>query len=305
MSANAGLPAYDKPWLSVSDQLDLLESRGLTVNPRPDAEKFLWHLNYYRFSGYCLAFEESRHKFVEGTTFEDVRASYEFDVSLRDLLTEALEVIEVDCRSVVAYIFGDKGGPFGYTDPNNFRPSFEHDDWLARVREEAERSSELFVDHFRNNYAEFPDLPCWIATEIMSFGALSKLYRGLKDKFQKPIASRYSMQKGDMESALHHLSYVRNVCAHHSRVWDREWAITPRVPHGKSWQPPLVPHRDRLFVTLLLTYRVLKRCSASQKFAVAWRNRVNELMKTPPNVENALIRMGMPADWYKHPFWMS
>jgi abortive infection bacteriophage resistance protein len=304
VSSNSGLPKYTKPWISIKDQVAKLISRGLLVPDPTSAEKFLWHLNYYRFSGYCLAFEDQRHVFSNGTTFEAVKTAYDFDVSLRDLLTEALEVIEVDSRSVVAHIFGDKYGAFGHLDKNNFKPSFDHSIWLTHIRDEADRSSELFVEHFRKNYSGFPDLPCWIASEVMSFGSVSKMYGGLKDQCATPIANRYNMQKSDFESTLHHLSYVRNVCAHHSRLWDRVWAIMPRVPHGKNWQHPLVPHRDRVFVTLLLIYRILKRCSTSGPFAIEWRRRVNDLMKNPPATGRALTQMGMPQEWYKHPYWV-
>lgn len=304
MSSNSRLPKYTKPWISIKDQVEKLISRGLVVPDPTSAEKFLKHLNYYRFSGYCLAFEDKRHSFINGTSFESVKAAYDFDVALRDLLTEALEIIEVDSRSVIAYIFGSKCGAYGHLDQKNFKPTFDHVDWLTHVRDEAKRSSELFVEHFRNNYDGFPDLPCWIGTEVMSFGSISKMYGGMKDQCSTPIANCYGMQKSDFESTLHHLSYVRNVCAHHSRLWDRVWAIMPRVPHGKNWQHPLVPYRDRVFVTLLIIYRILKRCSSVGKFAIEWRRRVNELMKNPPATGRALSQMGMPSDWYKHPYWV-
>ena len=298
------LPAFSKPWLSIEEQLSRLTSRGLTVTDRHNAVKFLNHLNYYRFSGYCLAFEDSRHSFRAGTTFDQIQAAYEFDVLLRDLLTEALEVIEVDVRAAIAQIFGNKCGAFGHVDKSRFRPTFDHTEWTARLHQETERSNELFVVHFKSNYSGFPQLPCWIAMEIISFGGLSKMYQGLSDNYQTPIANRYSMQKGDLESALHHLSYVRNICAHHSRLWDRVWAITPRVPANANWQPPLIPDRTRLYVTLLIVYRILKRCPSHEAFAKAWRKRINELMKNPPATPDALVLMGMPPKWYNHPYWV-
>jgi abortive infection bacteriophage resistance protein len=89
-----------------------LASRGLVVNDRAAAQAFLSHINYYRFGGYCLAFEKQRHVFRDGVTFEQVRASYEFDLALRDLVTEALEVLEVDFRAAIAYDFGQRHGAF-------------------------------------------------------------------------------------------------------------------------------------------------------------------------------------------------
>lgn len=304
VSSGSSLPPYDKPWLPIADQVNRLASRGLVIDDRKAAEAMLWHLNYYRFSGYCLAFETDRHQFREGTTFGQVAAAYQFDVSLRDLLTEALEVIEVDVRASVAHVFGEKAGAYGYLEKKWFRPSFEHSTWIGKVQEEVERSSELFIAHFKASYSQYPNLPFWIATEIMSFGAVSKVFDGLLDTHQKPISHRYNMQKEDFASALHHLTYVRNVSAHHCRLWDRVWGIWPKLPAAKHWHPPLVPDPGRLFVTLLLTYRILKRCSGQQKFAIEWRRRVNALMKQPPETGDALRRMGMPADWYKHPLWV-
>jgi len=273
------------------------------VIDRAAAETFLRHVNYYRFSGYGLAFESSRHTFIQGVCFDDIRMAYVFDVALRDCVTEALEVIEIDIRSNIALIFGQRYGATGHTIRGNFRTQFCFDDWTVKIHEESARSNELFVEHFRQNYLGFPNLPCWIVTEVMSFGALSKMYYGLLDQCQTPIANRYGMQKGDLASALHHLSYVRNVSANHCRLWDRIWAIEPRLPRGQNWQSPLIPDRRRVFASLLLMYRVLKKCSGQESFAVDWRRRINELMKQTPRVQNALDRMGMPKRWYAHPLW--
>ena len=293
---------YSKPWLSVEDQVQLLETRGLKLGDRKEAIQFLRHVNYYRFSGYCLAFQKVSSAF-ENVQFIEIQNAYKFDVALRDVLTEALEVIEIDVRANLALIFGQRYGAYGHTVRANFRTTFKFEEWTSKIHEEADRSKELFVTHFRNQYAGFPNLPCWVVTEIMSFGSLSQMYEGSLDQCQTPIASRYSMQKGDLESALHHLSYVRNVCAHHCRLWDRQWNISPKLPHNQYWLPPLVPRRDRLFVTILLIYRILKRCPLQTGFAIEWRRRINDLLRTPPSAPNALSRMGMPADWFNHPYW--
>jgi len=93
MSSRPSKLAFAKPWLSCLDQVALLQSRGLVIRDPAAAAHFLSHVNYYRFSGYCLAFEQARHHFLPGVTFEQVRASYDFDRVLRDLVTEALELI--------------------------------------------------------------------------------------------------------------------------------------------------------------------------------------------------------------------
>jgi abortive infection bacteriophage resistance protein len=296
-------PSFAKPWLSYADQVQLLLQRGLVVADPTAAEQFLSHLNYYRLSGYCLAFEDSRHQFVAGTTFEQVVEAYQFDLTLRDLVTEALEVIEVDLRAAIAYHFGQKYGAFGHTAPASFFKNFHHGDWLDRLREEAQRSNELFVTHFKNNYSEFPDLPVWIVMEVMSFGGLSRMVSGMDKLDQRALGNRYGFQARVMWKTTHHLTYVRNLCAHHSRLWDRAWAIKPELPAGKNWTVPLLPGNNKLFCTLLLLRQIMKRIPAIATFASEWKDRVETHLGSPPSSADRFNRMGLTANWNQHPVW--
>ncbi len=127
---------------------------------------------------YALAFEPTRHKFYEGTTYRDIANAYAFDVALRDIIAEALEVIEVDFRTTVAHFFAQRVGAFGHLDRANFQQPrgysnsiklFDHTDWLEDLRKEADRSRELFVSKYQQTYDGFTDLPIWIAIEVASF----------------------------------------------------------------------------------------------------------------------------------------
>jgi abortive infection bacteriophage resistance protein len=295
--------SYTKPWLSYQDQVSLLESRGMAIGDVRAAAEFLRHVNYYRFSGFCLAFESSRHQFQDGVTFEQIQAAYYFDLALRDVITEALEVAELDFRAAIAYHLGCEYGAFGHTVPGNFFTQFIHADWLDKLRKEAQRSSELFVDHFKATYREFPDLPVWAITEIMSFGSLSRMCRGMKKRDQKAIASQYGLQPHDWLSWMHHLTYVRNLCAHHCRLWDRVWSIKPKLPRGQVWKPPHLASNNRLFATLLILNVLIGRCSTITAFPAQWRSRVEALIDQSPAVPNTAQLMGLTATWKTHPLW--
>jgi abortive infection bacteriophage resistance protein len=294
---------FTKPWFDYPDQVKVLESRGLALSDPAAAATFLSHVNYYRFSGYCLAFEQSRHQFVKGTTFEQVRQSYEFDLTIRDLLSDSLEIVEVDLRTSVANHFGRKHGAFGHTHSATFYSGFSHAEWLQRLREEATRSSERFVVHFKRNYLEFPDLPIWVATEIMSLGSLSKMYSGMDRADQKAIASRYGLQPMILKSWMHHLLYIRNLCAHHSRLWDRIWSIKPDLPAGNAWGTKELSGNDRLACTLLILYRMLLKCPAIGTFAASWKARVEQVIAAPPAAPKALFHMGMIPPLAANSLW--
>jgi len=147
---------YNKPALSYAQQLDLLAGRGLLMNDRLEAEKFLSQVNYFRFSAYCLSFEKSRHVFKQGVTFEDIRALYEFDRCLRFLIDEALEVIEIYFRSLVAHHLSHTYGFFAQEDPKIFKPNFDHAAWILKIHDEAVRSKEKFIMHYKSKYLGFP-----------------------------------------------------------------------------------------------------------------------------------------------------
>ena len=196
---------YPKKWLSVPEQLQKLQGRGLVIADMAAAADFLSHINYYRFTGYGLVFEQPRHTYLAGTTFEQIRQAYEFDRTLRDLFTESIELIELDLRTALAHTFGETYGPFGHVDPLNFYSRTDHPDGLGKLRAEAKRSRELFIDHYKVTYQEFPDLPIWVATEVMSFGALSRMLEALNKSDLKRIAARYRMQPLTLVSCVHHL----------------------------------------------------------------------------------------------------
>ena len=295
---------YTKQWLSIQDQIEKLKKDGLVIADETAAAHFLRHLNYYRFSGYGLAFERTRNTFASGTTFEQVRQAYEFDRALRDLVYESMEVIELDIRTTVAYTFGETYGAFGQTEPANFYRQFDHKQWHNQLRGETKRSSERFISHFQKTYLEFPNLPIWVITEIMSFGTLSRMIEGMEKKDIKRVAARYKMQPLNFVSCLHHLVYIRNICAHHARLWDRQWAIKPMLPPGNKWSPPLLPGNDRLFASLLIQRTLMQHCTAEQDFVETWHQRVEALITTEaPSCPAPLVQMGLTPDWKEHPAW--
>ena len=299
---------YTKPWLAIADQIPILQGRGLTVADTSAAEKFLRHANYYRFSGYCLAFETARHVFAAGTTFEDIQAAYHFDAELRDLFTESLEVIEVDLRTAVAHHFGKAYGPFGHALTTSFHPRFDfqttHAKWLSRLVEETQRSNELFVKHFKSSYLEHPNLPVWAVTEVMSFGSLSRMIGAMHKADRRSVSDQYGLAPVVLSSLTHQLAYVRNLCAHHSRLWDRDWSIKCDVPNDANWRGPNAVDNSRVLFTLLMMKQVMKRSPYLQEFCDAWSTRLRALIQTKlPKANASLAAMGMSATWFNHPMW--
>lgn len=68
------------------------------------------------------------------------------------------------------------------------------------------------IDKYEGKY------PIWVVMEILSFGAVSKMYQGLSVDDKKDIAKVYHNHKHQyIEQWMESITNLRNKCAHHKR----------------------------------------------------------------------------------------
>jgi len=287
---------YEKPALTIEQQFDLLESRGLLISDRLRATRWLKHVSYYRLSAYLLPFKTGE-VFKPGTTFDQIAGLYIFDRKLRLILLDGIERIEVALRTALTYELAHAHGPFGYADRRNFNPKFDHHYLMSELNQAEIDSRETFVAHFRRKYTCEKNLPIWMASELLSFGCISRLYGACAPAIKRKIANRFSVQDWQFASWLHTLSYVRNVCAHHSRLWNRELAVKPSIPKpSKAW-PYQVPGTERLYCVLA----IVRHCLIVTTPRCQWRERLFALLDNHPEVD--LSAMRFPLQWRTIPPW--
>ena len=305
---------YAKPWKSFDDQLATLHERGLDIGDRDDARRYLECIGYYRLSGYWHAFRERsgdglRDSFKPGSAFRDVVALYVFDQRLRALAFEALERIEVALRVDVSHTLG-KLDPFAHIKPELFDADFsqkiqsngltKHHQWINTHARLVSRSKETFVKHNREKYG-LP-LAVWVACEIWDFGALSTLYSGMRIAEQRAIANRYGLASGRVFATwLRSMNYLRNVCAHYARLWNRNIVDQPSLEAADTL-PWLGRFKDsgharaRCFVLLCLCKHLLGTISPH----ATWPERMRGCLRAFPDLAHAglgLSDTGAPADW--------
>lgn len=305
---NNKLTEYQKPPLSFQKQLEKLQQRGLIIDDWATALTSLSNINYYRLSAYWLPFKRIdslgniTDAFQKNSAFNDVLDLYEFDRKLRLLIMDAIERIEVSIRTSITYHLAHKCGPFVLLNKNNFHENFEHRIWLNQINEEINRSRERFIEHFKGKYHGFPNLPVWMATEVLSFGSLSILYKGLKNEDKREIAKKnYNLHPKTIANWLHFLTYIRNICAHHSRLWNKELAIRPTNDSlNELWLPPLTPRNDRSYIILLIIRYLLKITNNGKNWASSCEQLLNPILK---QYNWAYDSMGIPKDWLNHPLW--
>jgi len=290
---------FQKGATTYEQQVALLQQRGMIVDDVNQARFYLQHVNYYRLGAYWLPFEadHAAHRFEPDTGFAEVLGLYTFDRELRLLLLDAIERLEVSVRSQWAYQIAHRHGAHGHLDPSlALRP--EH--WrrnLSSLTEEVDRSHETFIRHFRNQYVErLP--PVWAACEVMSLGQLSRWYANLKPmQTRRAIAEVYALDQRVLESWLHHLTHVRNFCAHHSRLWNREFTITPVLPRKPaSLEGQFVLDSRKLYNSLVILLYFMDLIAPRHH----WRGRVKTLLA---KYDVDVSQMGFPRGWNRLHIW--
>lgn len=324
---------YTKAWKSYDEQLEQLIARGLGVTDREASLRYLKRIGYYRISGYWHPLRERSgplvildangrkpskircdtvvlDDFKHGATFKNAIDLYVFDKKLRMLVLDAIERIEVALRVDISHTLG-KLDPFAYMKPELFHSAFgedldpdsgvtRHHQWIGKHAKLVSRSREEFVRHNKQKYG-LP-LAIWVACEVWDFGTLSTLFGGMRAAEQDEISRVYGISSGRIfASWLRSLNYMRNVCAHHSRLWNRNIVDQPKFPTPE--EAPLIDRfrddqhaRARCYILLLLTKQMVSIINPSS----GWSHRMKAHLKSFPALDHLGLNvtgMGAPDDW--------
>ena len=296
---------YDKRPFTFEEQVQRLIERGLLGDPAVMRER-LASVNYYRLSGYLHPYRVAgSDTFRSGTRFETVWQHYAFDRRLRLLVMDAVERIEIAVRTQIAYhhahAFGD---PFAYCQRRESMRGLDDIKFAAfrqSVTDETRRSRDPFVDHFRAKYSDtHACLPVWMAVEIMSFGTVLSFYRGVPHSVKQAVATHFGMPWQVFDTWLHALFVIRNICAHHGRLWNRENGVKPIIPRidvYPDWHTPVKVENRRVFAVLTICRLCLGRIAPQS----GWPTRLRALLDEFPAIPRP--DMGFPANWADCPIW--
>lgn len=294
---------YTKHLISFEDQVALLKDRGMSVEDEDKALHILQNVSYYRLSGYWypLIGDKQNHVFKPGATFDTVFAIYKFDSKLRKLIITELEKIEVAVRTQIVHILSQQYDGYWFMNVALFTNPTKHAKALVKIAEEYNRSDEEFVTAFKNKYSN-PFPPSWMTMEITSFGSLSILYSNLRPgKTKREIANYFGLPDTVLESWLHSIVYLRNICAHHCRLWNRVLSVRPLMPRSPKKhfiQDKTVSNKRTYFILCMIIY-MLNTVNPKHSFI----GRFKKLLAEYPNID--VKAMGFPANWENDPLWRS
>lgn len=296
---------FTKPAISLDDQVALLKSRGLSIHDVERAKHYLRHIGYYRLSGYGLVFQvgynaDGQHRFHPDASFEAIVDLYVFDRKLRLHMLDALERIEVAARAAISHEMCTQHGPHWFMNAAHFTDQARHTKFINVVKKDIchdqgkAHTRQVFIQHYYTKYDQ-PELPpSWMVFEVLSFGAVSQVFTNLTRQNQKPISRSLGLDPSIFSSWLHSVSYTRNLVAHHARLWNKTFTITPMA--AKTLASEMQPGK-KLYAQVVVCQALLDVIAPGSQ----WANRLADLMEEHPKVP--LAKMGFPEGWKTRSIW--
>lgn len=281
-------PIYNKPPLTIDQQIGKLSDRGLIIDNEDLAYHFLQHNSYYRFSAYLYSFkQEGSENYQRSLKFTDILNIYYFDKELRTLCFDAIETIEISLRSILINKLSTEFGANWFEDPTLFKKEAIQKTILRTIQletlEKKEKSHHTFIRHFYNNYDHTTLPPSWMVLEILSFGTLSYIFKHLATPAQKLVSQQYNIHYSVVASWMHSLTYTRNLCAHHSRLWNRSFTFRPIIEKTHKAQ---INDSSSFCAQDYVINRLLSKINTNNQ----WRNDLLSLFKKYPFIDKK--RMG-------------
>lgn len=295
------MQTYNKAFLDYEELAERAMSRGLGVSSKDILVSVLKRISYYRFTGYLFPFkQQGSEDYLPGTTLAGVLDRYYFDDELRKITFAALAEVELQLRNDILHEHTRRYGPFGFLTNKSlpFMNPLEHSTFISSMQKNNTTSKELFIVRYNVKYSCSNALPFWMALETSTFGELLYVHKGLEGDIKNVIANKYHLPKQVIRSWLLSLNYIRNICAHHYRLWDKNLSVTPRRREKRSeWTKPVPVDTSKFYAVALVVLHFQKHIDT-----IGWKKAFLSIVKKYPGVP-LCGRMGFPEDWQQIPIW--
>lgn len=311
-----GLIDYVKPYLPPGKLVRKLKADGLSVPSRAFAEQVIFRENYFRFKAYCIPFfDNTTGKFHLGTTFDEVYGLYCADQKLRDFLLPLLAQLEVRIRATVDNVVTSiTNDPFWHIKPQHFKNFSDVERALKKAQQRFNQGKQEFVVHYREhyftrrsyNYRQTP--PFWIISEVFTLEQLLSVCKSLNEKCPDFTISAFQNKLEDaakpfgieayssLVTNLNCILELRNICAHHSRLWNRNLQNPAGLKNKHSIK---VTHPNRLYSHLLMIRLACKTQGITDGIEAFMVN----MFANVPVFARDMNSMGFPADWRNDTIW--
>lgn len=298
---------FHKPSKSPNALLRHLQLKGLGTRRQQDkARQALEFIGYHRLLIYMRPLQDTHKRFFATVQFDDILKLYEFDRLLRLIFLDAIDRIEVAFRSAIINTLAlDRAcGPHFYQDSIHFIDPVSHRNLLKQVLNLRDKDNAA-LNHYYANYNTPALPPIWAVLEAMTIGQLSTLFSTLHLDHRKSVSAKFGYDESVLSTWLKSLTLLRNVCAHHGRLWNA--SITASAPKYAKTIKSEFPHNDdrgRFFARAVVVQALLAQIDPTSD----WKWKFKQLMAAIPL--SVLAKAGLTASdlgivhgWEARQFW--
>jgi abortive infection bacteriophage resistance protein len=193
-----------------------------------------------------------------------------------------------------------------YKNATLFKDTTVHQYIVGELQKEFNRSQEFFIKNQRSRYpGQYAD--AWKVLEVASMGTLSKLYKNLQHQLPEKAAIANEMGINStliLSGWLESIAYIRNIIAHHARLWSRTLVKKPGMQLNNSvgaWfaKPLKQGQLDKPFSTISCMVYLCNRLSPLP----AIKAKIIDLLNAHPNVP--VYKLGFFNEWQNEPLWQT
>jgi abortive infection bacteriophage resistance protein len=302
MAGSFFMPTYKQKPLTIDEQIATLKNKGLTINDDERAKYWLSYISYFRLKHYTYTFKDLQTgDFIKSATFEQVLNLYFFDRSLRLIIFDAIETIEIALKTLISNKMCCKHGSHWYLDSLHFSDKFEHASFINKIKEDFMEQDEGSISAYKNVYTDPLLPPSWMIMEFTTFGTISKIFEHLSDREEKlSICSHFSLPDNVLITWFHCFTHIRNKCAHHSRLVYRTVTNQPILPSRKKHvflkEVDIIDRSSLYCAICCIQYLVIKINPAS-----GFKNSLINLIDSNPQINYSKI--GFTEKWKMEDIW--
>lgn len=226
------LPAYTKPYRTPAQRVAHLRSRGLTVRRPALATQRIEQIGYERLRIYFISRRQSGlpgRPFIPGTTYDDIIRLHDCDHLIRKICFEAVARFELLFRNTLSEVLSQQHGSHPWSVPGIFRDASSERQAYQTLLGVVAQTKDPRIAHYIATYGQPMLPPVWTIKEVLTFGAAARLYKTLAGPLRGAIASAFGVSKEPVfQSWLECLVDLRNICAHHDRLFNRHFQKQPQ-----------------------------------------------------------------------------
>lgn len=328
---------YSKAPLTTAQVLTKLQGQGLDITPADKATEFLNKVSYFRFRGYLYPYLDlinipaapSPKNFKPNSKFSKAREVYLFDEGLRCLIFKILPELEVALRCILDSTLSEIAGHgFWHTQEEWFKRNKFPKRILNSLSNSFCDSSEKYASHYRENYYNdnshfYKQLPpFWVLCELSTIGQIMEIYETLNEAhtsidtspgipnstlLDKMARNKFgASQYRELVNWVRVLRAVRNISAHHGRLWNKNILAPSGITSKVTIHFPFIPgttnpKTNSVYASLVIIRIMCKKIGIDDGI----KKELKRLFRKYPesNKRENKFSMGIPVRWESDDIW--